>query len=168
MLLEFQCTVYASKPCSLCLCSCSLCLLCSCCLLEMKANMQSESRRKEPNRSTSSPMPATSSAIFEFLAVEDRTGCTDLSKAHLSISTASVTSQAIIDVDRLTAGYGCRRSCWCGNLGMSACNSTGITVSWRHFMLSCYVCVGCSHAYLWQAIGYQELKNPATEAGLSG
>jgi len=71
----------------------------------MKANMQSESRRKEPNRSTSSPMPATSSAIF--LAVEDRAGCTDLSKAHLSISTASVTSQAIIDVDRLTAG--CRK-----------------------------------------------------------
>ena len=73
--------IYTPWPCSVCLCTssclCGLLLCCCCCLLEMKTNMQSERRRKEPNRRTSSPMPGTkSSAIFGV--------CDQLSKLYSS------------------------------------------------------------------------------------
>ena len=57
-------TNYGPWRCSSCSCCCGILLCCCCCLLEMKTNMQSERRRKEPNKRTSSPMPGTKSSAI--------------------------------------------------------------------------------------------------------
>ena len=64
MTVRYNTNYYGPWRCSSCSCRCGVLLCCCCCLLEMKTNMQSERRRKEPNKRTSSPMPGTKSSAI--------------------------------------------------------------------------------------------------------